>query len=200
MADISGIVTHPSWVFESPPDNYQTIGNFNTELEAEDHFCSSPAVRRWFTVKRQFRSRPMLVHPAKSEPKANYRYDVLLIPNGDLIAAGWKSGVVAIECKRSGEKLGPAFSQCLDYVYSCSSSIVEFGGVMVVPSYAFLYPSKTGGGPIESIQTQNRIGCAFDSLNIGGFEFWSGQTLICRFNSEWFEAVEVKAGNKTGSR
>jgi hypothetical protein len=187
--------------FTAPQEAYNgtTKGDFLTELEAEDYFCGSAAVLRWFVVKRQVQAKPLFSHPVKTQNKERYRFDVLLFPGGDLINLGWTHGAVAIECKKSGVKVGPGFSQALDYVNSCAIGLDDFGGVLTIPSFAFLFPSKTDGGPVASLQTQNRIGCAFEHDN-GLWEFYSGHTLVCKFDFYNFFIGCTKAGNKTGSR
>lgn len=65
----------------------------------------------------------------------------------------------------------------------------------------FTHPCKAPfvGGPLASIQTQNRIG-AFKKFPSGLWQFRSGQTDICTFNTEFFQIGHQNAGKKSGSR
>lgn len=176
--------------------NGTTKGNFKTEREAEDFVFHSSAVNKWFFVYRQTPARPAYQHPAKTELKDNYRIDIFLIPRQEIQDMGWKDGAIAIEVKRSNEKIGPAFSQAFDYTNSLAYLP---GGVLIQPSWAFVFPSKTEGGPVASLQAQNRFGCAYAD-HLGEWEFYSGHTKVCTFNEMRFDLGKQKVGNKTGSR
>lgn len=187
------------FTFQQDTWNGSTKGSFQTELEAEDFLCNSAAVNTWFSVYRQVRAKPLFSHPSKSSVTEKYRFDVLLLPSSEIVAAGWKSGAVVIEVKKSGVKLGPCYSQAFDYVNSCAVGLSMLGGVLIIPSYCFVFPSRTDGGPVASLQTQNRFGCAFVD-DYGKWEFYSGHTMVCRFDEQTFEVGKQDAGNKTGSR
>jgi hypothetical protein len=66
-----------------------------------------------FQVCREVRGQ--YVQPRYRAEEKQPRIDRLLIPKMRLIQAGWEYGVVGIECKCSGKKLGPIVAQCLDY-------------------------------------------------------------------------------------
>lgn len=88
-------------------------------------------------------------------PPKRPRIDRILTPRKQLRDAGWDIGPIGVECKRSGEKLGPAISQCLDYqraVFPIN------GGCTVNLEWVFIWPSPIIPGDIGSIMAQQRIG------------------------------------------
>lgn len=176
----------------------KTKGTFNTEREAESFVCNSPAVLKWFDVYRQVKANPLFYHPAKSLAKEEYRLDVLLIPKKETIDIGWKSGAIVIECKKSDLKVGPAYSQAFDYVNACTVGMP--GGVLTIPSYGLVFMASHEGGPIASLMTQNRFGCAWWYEGTGLWSFNSGEISICSFDEISFKLGKQNAGNKTGSR
>jgi hypothetical protein len=188
---------------DSFEDNYigRIGGSFATEKEAEDFVCLDASVNRWFSVYRQVSARPLYTHPNKEMSKERYRYDVLLFPTQEVIDLGWKSGAIVIEIKKSDTKTGPAYSQAFDYVNSCAVDERIRGGVIVVPSYAFVFMASHNGGPLASLQAQNRFGCAwFDARWKHQWQFYCGHTKICRFNEMEFSIGKQDTGKKTGSR
>lgn len=179
----------------------QIGGHFEKESDAEDFVCTDVSINRWFSVYRQVSARPLYVHPAKESSKDKYRYDILLLPKGDTIDLGWTSGAVVIEIKRSLEKAGPAYSQAFDYVNSCAVDGRLKGGVIIVPSYALVFMATHNGGPLASLQAQNRFGCAYYEMRYRHkWQFYSGHTKICTFNEFDFSIGKQDTGKKTGSR
>ena len=179
-------------------------GNFATEADVKNFVMTDPALNRWFLLYPEVRAKPLFTHPCKewiteSGDMKRYRFDVLLLPGKELFEVyGWKLGAIALELKKSGVKVGPAYSQALDYVNSATVDL-ERGGVCVVPSYGLVFNAPFVGGPLASIQTQNRIG-AFKKFPSGLWQFRSGQTDICTFNAEFFDIGHQNAGKKSGSR
>lgn len=83
------------------------------------------------------------------------RIDRILTPRKPLLTAGWDLGPVGVECKRSGDKLGPAISQCMDY----QRAAFPIGhGYTVALEWVFVWPSGVVKGDIGSIMAQQRIG------------------------------------------
>ncbi|NDC95575.1 hypothetical protein EBZ38_13570, partial [bacterium] len=97
-----------------------------------------------------------LMHPMPGQSTA-VRIDRLLRPSNALIAQGWKFGVIGIEAKRGGEKVGPALAQMVDYRRSLFS--ID-GGITLHPSYVLLWPWRGNGGPSWSQCIQQRLGAA----------------------------------------
>lgn len=179
-------------------------GNFENEADVKRFVMSDLALKRWFLLYDEVRAKPLFTHPCKtwiteSGDLKNYRFDVLLLPTADLFErVGWKLGAIAIELKKSGEKVGPAYSQALDYVNSATVNLAR-GGVCVVPSYGLVFNAPFVHGPLASIQTQNRIGAC--KKFAGGFwQFRSGQTDICTFDEHNFQIGHQNAGKRSGSR
>lgn len=83
------------------------------------------------------------------------RIDRIITPKRPLLDAGWDLGPVGVECKRSGEKLGPIISQCLDYQ---RASFPIHAGYTVNLEWIFVWPSGVVPGDIGSIMAQQRVG------------------------------------------
>lgn len=86
------------------------------------------------------------------------RIDRILTPKKELLAeVNWTLGVIGIECKASGKKLGPVVSQCLDY----SRASFTVGGFDVMLKWVFIWPLKHFVGDVASVMNQHRIGGAW---------------------------------------
>jgi len=100
------------------------------------------------------------LHP-RPNTQANFgrqpRIDRILVPSQKLFSAGWTNGVIGVEGKSKHAKAGHAICQCLDYARAAFNIK---GGILVVPSWIFLFPAEHDGCDIGSIMTQNRIGVA----------------------------------------
>lgn len=70
------------------------------------------------------------------------RIDRLLIPLAKAIEAGWVDGVIGVEGKNSGAIIGRLVSQALDYT-RCTFTLPNPPGMMVIPSWIFIYPVTT---------------------------------------------------------
>lgn len=126
------------------------------------------------------------------------RIDRLFIPKKALLDAGWNYGIIGVECKASGKKLGPLVAQCLDYSRAAFKlPDVKFD---VMCSWIFLWPVAAYAGDIASMMDQNRIGGVsgshWDLLN---FKTASGSLLRIK-NCDEFFIRECRQGTKAGSR
>lgn len=109
----------------------------------ENYFGVQREVTGWYLQPRS--------HCKPKQP----RIDRIITPKRPLIQAGWDLGPVGVECKRSGEKLGPIISQCLDY----QKAVFPIGhGYSVCLEWVFVWPSGVVPGDIGSIMAQQRIG------------------------------------------
>lgn len=127
------------------------------------------------------------------------KLDFVLIPKKPATDFGWRNGVIAIEVKKSGHKVGPLICQMMDY----AKSVIEFpnSGIKACVSAVFCFPSFVAKNEIESVCVNNRIGnCKVRREvlvgNIGGtniFEIGGTPPRLVKSN-------RIVAGHKTGSR
>ena len=126
------------------------------------------------------------------------RIDRILVPGQKIVDAGWTLGIVGIECKGSGIKIGKVVSQCIDYTRAAFT--LPRSRFTVMCSWVFIWPLDNYGGDTASIMDQNRIGGAIGTK-------WS----LLRLKTACVNALDVRAdgtftigevrqGNKTGSR
>lgn len=182
-----------------PTDGEEFCGAFKTEDESTAEFDrlvaesglfdSRPEVEGYYLAAR--------VHRA---PKTA-RIDRVLFPKSRLKDAGWTIPI-GVEIKRSGEKLGPALCQAIDYTYAA----FEVRGVYVHLEMIFLWPLVMPKRSTQSVMVHNGIG-AVHSGRRGGLRFESEVTLIsfrpdgalAPGPGELIVAPHV-AGRKVGSR
>jgi len=133
--------------------NY-TSGTYETERDAEaalDAALESSGLFRIYKEVRGYHLQPRL-----GQDHVAPRVDRLLLPLAEITAGGWTHGAIAIECKRTMEKIGRPLSQMMDYTRS--ALFIPGSGVAVIPSYVFLFPYDGDGGPIQSIVSQQHLG------------------------------------------
>jgi hypothetical protein len=110
----------------------------------------------------------------------------------------WKDGCIQIECKPSQHKIGKPIAQCLDY----QNSIIKFKktGLMVKPSWTFLFPVESIKGDISSVMTQNKLG--YGSIDMrGNPKLKIGEkSFLSTYNGEVTYNDSSNVGNKQGSR
>lgn len=137
------------------------------------------------------------IQPRVGQDRKTPRIDRMLIPKTELIEAGWAHGPIGIECKRSGEKLGPAIAQCIDY----SRAVWHHRDYRLALNWVFLWPAEKTHGALASILAQQRIGTAFTSP-YELLKLASGEQVLASFNPDG-QLRRVRAGDwgrKAGSR
>lgn len=127
-----------------------------TEAHNADTFDKVMAAAGLFTVYPEVTG--TLVQPRPGQVDKAMRIDRVLVPNNRLVSLGWTHGVIGVELKPTGAKLGPAVSQAMDY--SRSTFTLPNGGFQVMPSWVFLYPFDKQHGDMASVMAQHRIGTA----------------------------------------
>ena len=136
--------------------------------------------------------------PCQSDQRG-LRIDRILVPAEKLLENGWTHGVVGIEIKRSGVKIGPPIAQLMDY----SRGVWELpgtGGIRVSCDWVFLWPAEPQHGPLASVLAQNRIGCARSAPWIR-LQLKSGEQNLLRVDADGTVRIgEGAAGQKVGSR
>lgn len=91
-----------------------------------------------------------------NRPLQKARIDRILFPSEKLRASGW-STPIGVEIKRSGEPLGPALAQAIDYTYA-AFGVGPSSGYWVHLEKIFLWPLTPQSGAIQSVMIQNGVG------------------------------------------
>lgn len=159
------------------------LADLDARLEAIDLFRVYPEVSGY------------QVAPRLGTEHKDLRIDRVLVPNRRLIEMGWANGIIGIEGKKGGHKVGPLVLQALDYTRAVWR--LPQGGIDVVCRYVLIYPCEKLTGDIESIAVQNRIGRA--SLYGETLTFHSGRNMLRVFAGHP-EIANLTAGAKAGSR
>lgn len=157
MSDTPGIQRSPQ-TLEPSDDCQTTLGSWQDEKAAESALDAilGEHANLW-NVESEVWGR--LIQPSVGQADQAVRIDRVLTPKADLINLGWKHGAIGIECKRSGEKIGPAIAQAADY----SRSLFELqkNHVRVWLNMVFIWPMSAQHGALASILYQQRIGSAY---------------------------------------
>ena len=137
-----------------------TCGNYATEAEAAAAF-DSLVPTDLFVIHREVTGR--LAWPLYGQGEATrVRIDRVLQPTDTAIKLGWACGYIGVELKRSGEKVGRAISQMLDYL----RSTFQIDGQKVTCSHVALFPYEgPDGGPLESMFYGQRLACAYEAYD-----------------------------------
>ena len=134
----------------------RTTGEFATEPEAWIHFDSVMKTCGAFRVHREVDGE--YIQPRPQSESKGARVDRLLIPIAGAVDAGWDDGAIAVEGKASGSKLGPLITQALDYTRCVFRLEKGPPGLLIVPTWVFIYPLDNPRGDLESVMVNNRIG------------------------------------------
>lgn len=182
-----------------------TEGRWATEKESAAAFdLAVPAdlFRVWHEVCG------VLMHPRPGQGErpddeddgpVKVRIDRVLMPTRELQAKGWKYGVIGVELKKSGVKIGRPIAQAMDYgraVWTIGPSRSR-----IWLDYVFIWPMARLSGTLASICAQNRIGSAYADDHFVQFGLKSGECglLEVRHDGRVFVS-SVQAGARTGSR
>lgn len=173
-----------------------TCGPWPDERAAEDALVGFLASSQLFVVYRQVVGRPLWTHCF--QVPQDVRADLLLIPSSRLLDAGWDGGAIVIEVKRAGEKIGPPCSQLVDYVNS-AWRLPDSGGVLIVPSFGFLFPARKQHGPLASMMAHQHIGTA--ELNHDWLHCWCGESRVLSLTAAGNVRLgRLNFGHRVGSR
>ena len=154
-----------------------TCGQWQTEAAAEKVLVEFLEKHSLFVFYRQVIGEPLWKHHFQSFNSV--RADLLLLPDRRLIDAGWRSGAIVIEIKRSGEKIGPGLNQAIDY----NNAVFYIdGGVAVFPTFAFLFPTPQQGEAVASIMAHQHLGSAF--FKRSALHFYCGHSRILSISNE----------------
>ena len=126
------------------------------------------------------------------------RIDRLLIPTEKLLRAGWRLGIIGIEGKASGLKLGPIICQCLDYSRATFELPNQY---RVVPSWIFIWPLGGVQGDTESIMANMGLGaCMGDGYSLLRLKCGSVNILNVTADGNIETCRMPNCGIKAGSR
>lgn len=147
-----------------------TIGQWSTESDSVAALDRVLRIGDLFRVYGEVKG--TLVQPRPGQRDKGMRIDRLCTPTAKLLNLGWTFGAIGLEAKRSGEKIGPAIAQAMDY----GRSVWELpGGMSAWLEYVFIWPMTRPAGTVESICAQHRIGHAHSTdwhalrLQVGAF-------------------------------
>jgi hypothetical protein len=177
--------------------NEKTAGNFTDENEACDSFDRIITDSDLFTVYKEVTGK-MIFNRFYKKEIINPRIDRILTPKIKLINAGWDNGIIGVEIKRSGKKVGRPIAQSMDYLDS--AWFITPANLAVLLSHVCLYPCDQLYNNVGSICSQNHIGQII--LHYNKLEIFSGQNRLLSYNFENKELVirTNKNGLTTGSR
>lgn len=175
----------------------RTGGSFATEADAAEHLDALiDLVADLFAVTKEVSGTRQYSRPQQTQ--TGVRIDRVLFPKKKLLAAGWHSGVVGIEIKKSGHPAGPLVAQAEDYM----QSVFTFeSGVSVCLNSVFLFPAFTAAGIAASILAQRRIG--FAGERDGRLSLWLNNTCLLRYACGYVRvgnSSQLNCGMKVGSR
>ena len=180
------------------PEQVLTCGEYATEPDSvaallaiinRDHWLVRQEVRGWLLQPRM-----------DTEGSGNPRIDMILQPTRLLMEAGWRYGMVGIECKRSGVKLGRVISQAMDYT-RCVWEMPS--GIDVMTRMVFIWPCDNVKSDIESVMIQHRIGVACPRHRGGRLLLRVGETVAYEDLGPGLGARiadVIPGGRKRGSR
>lgn len=169
---------------------------YTTEEQAAAALDAAVTATGLFTIHKEVRG--TLTQPRPGQVDKGVRIDRILIPNQALIDLGWRHGIVGVEIKRSGVKLGPALAQAMDYT-RCTFTL-DGGDFLVVPTWVLVWPAETEHGPLASLMAQSRVGIA-DANQWATLRFRIGEVTLLHISSTGEVRIGSQStGRKVGSR
>ncbi len=173
-----------------------TTGEWATETASADALDHRLLASGLFRIYSEVRG--VLMQPRPGQIDRAVRIDRLLVPTERLYEHGWHHGVIGVEIKRSGVRIGPPLAQAMDYVrssWAIRGVWMQLGGV-------FVWPMDKQYGPLASVMINQRVGSA-------SFSSWSqlhlrfGEQTVLRVDRDGLVTVgyqSVDSGRKVGSR
>lgn len=165
--------------------------HYPTEADAAAAFDDAVAATGLFANHCEVRG--TLTQPRPGQIDKSVRIDRILIPNQKLIDLGWHHGIIGVEIKRSGVKLGPALAQAMDYTRSTFT--LEGGDFLIVPTWVLVWPAENEHGPLASLMAQNRVGVV-ESNQWATLRLRIGEMTLLHVS----RAGEIRVGNQTAGR
>jgi hypothetical protein len=176
-----------------------SCGSFQTEEDSVSKLNELLNVGNFFRIYQEVKGE--LLHPRPRAVLKKLRIDFILVPNQELVSAGWPHGPIGIECKKSGVKINEPLAQVLDYSRSCWFLPKGF---TIICQYFFLWPYIKSHGTVASIMAQNRVGTVEEYNTKYGhlLKFYTGEDRILTIdlNNKSIAVGKCESGKKTGSR
>jgi hypothetical protein len=177
-----------------------TTGSFVSEVESQDYLERCLLKNsRYFSWQREVTG--YYIQPRPHCKPQTPRIDFILKPTEELVNQGWEHGCIGVECKKSGEKIGPAVTQILDYHGSVFK--LDPSGTTVMLEWIFIWPLQTVIGDMASVMNRNRIGwiCeGFATPSSLEFKVAGRQGLYLQGPQELPSVNNFKCGYKLGSQ
>ena len=149
-----------------------------------------------FRIHREVRG--TLTQPRPGQVDKGVRIDRLLVPNNRLVGMGWRHGIVGVEIKRGGGKIGPHIAQAM--VYTRATFQLDDGGFLVTPTWVFVWPEDKHHGPLASLMAQSRVGTVVSNRWLP-LRLLAGEANILTVSHTGEVRIGVAAsGRKAGSR
>lgn len=169
---------------------------YSTEEQAAAAFDAAVSSTGLFNIHREVRG--TLTQPRPGQVDKSVRIDRILIPTQTLVDLGWRHGIIGVEIKRTGVKLGPALAQAMDYTRSTFT--LEGGDFLVVPTWVLVWPAENEHGPMASLMAQNRVGVV-ESNQWATLRLRVGEMTLLHVSRAGEVRVGTQsAGRKVGSR
>jgi hypothetical protein len=142
----------------SKPERFEAEGEYALEAPAVDEVVAFIEASGMFRVYREVSG--VVTHLGPNRDRKSVRVDLILAPQQKAFDHGWEHGQLAVECKRSGEKLAPAVAQARDYRSSVFALKTTGGNLVawVAPQFLFVYPFNLPGGDLESLMASDGLG------------------------------------------
>jgi hypothetical protein len=169
-----------------------TSGDYRPESVSVAAFDRAIQKTGYFRNLGRVQTKKLHLRPGK-EPKDHFEIDRIII--------GTKRrtkifGIIGVECKVSGKKIGPPLSQMLDYM----NSEWPIEGKYRYLDYCFLWPCEKMGHEIASILAQQRIGTC--CLRYPDHNEWHQLQFFCgekKVQKEWQQITKLSPGTHLGS-
>jgi hypothetical protein len=177
-------------------DLTETIGDYDDEQDSSQAFKSAVNQAHWI-VHQEVSG--LLPYMGQRGGNNRVRIDFVLQPTSELVSAGWSFGLIGVECKRSGVKLGSVCNQAADYVNALWQLRC---GTTAVLSHVFLWRCPTIAGNVLSMMINQRLGEA-NLTHHNTLRLVYGTTCAYVDNQNWgvpHVAKRLPGGNKKGSR
>lgn len=183
--------------------NFYTAGDYADEDGpggSKEAFLQSATESKLFQIHKEVEASYLYTRPFTSgKGSRKGRIDFILLPKQELVRDhGWVYGALGVECKKSGEKIGKAVCQCIDYrqaVYRMPQS-----GHLIMLDQVFIWPFTRAGGDIASVMAHHRIG-GVHQTKWERLAFYMDATGVLRVRANGEVVVKgTSNGRKVGSR
>lgn len=174
-----------------------TTQTFKTEEEACRFFNQKIIDSDLFRMYEEVNGK-IVFHRHWKEDKRNLRIDRILFPKERLIKDGWKLGIIGVEIKNSGLKIGPPLAQSIDYLDAVW--FVTSAELAIHLSHVFLFPLGELHNNMASVCAQSHLGQFEITPRYIRIKTGESTLFYYDFASETIQCAENKNGKRIGSR